>query len=62
MSGKYASMRASRVHGVRARIMLLSPEGHSLYAIVRLDFVTSNNEAEYKTILVGLRITFDLGA
>ena len=37
-----------------ADIVLLSPEGDMVECMVRLDFPTTNNEAEYEALLAGL--------
>ena len=34
--------------------MLHSPEGDEIECMVRLDFPTTNNEAEYEALVVGL--------
>ena len=34
--------------------MFHSPEGDEIECMVRLDFPTTNNEAEYETLVVGL--------
>ena len=40
-----------------AGIVLLSPEGDMVECMVRLDFPTTNNEAEYETLVAGLDLT-----
>ena len=42
--------------------MLVSPEGLVLEQAVRLKFSTSNNEAEYEALLIGLKTAKKLGA
>ena len=42
--------------------MLLSPEGDKIKCMVRLDFPTSNNEAEYKALVAGLDLAKATGA
>ena len=42
--------------------MLLSPEGDKIKCMVRLDFPTSNNEAEYKALVAGLNLAKAVGA
>ena len=37
-----------------AGVVLLSPEGDVVECMIRLDFPTTNNEAEYKALVVGL--------
>ena len=45
-----------------ANIVLLSPEGDTIECMVRLDFHTTNNEAEYKALVVGLDLAKAAGA
>jgi hypothetical protein len=49
-----------RVGGVG--IVFKTPEGHLLKYFVRLQYPTTNNEAEYKALLTGLRVAKVLGA
>ena len=35
-------------------VVLLSPEGDQIECMVHLDFPTTNNEAEYETLVAGL--------
>ena len=42
--------------------MLLSPEGDKIECMVCLDFLTTNNEAEYEALVVGLDLTKVVGA
>ena len=42
--------------------MLLSLEGDKIECMVRLDFPTTNNEAEYETLVVGLDLAKAAGA
>lgn len=44
------------------RIVLISPEKEELEFIMKLDFPTTKNEAEYKAVLTGLGIAKELGA
>ena len=37
-----------------AGIVLLSPEGDKIECMVRLDFPTTNNDAEYEALVTGL--------
>ena len=53
---------ASNSKGLGARVVLVSPEGLVLEQAVRLKFSASNNEAEYETLLIGLKTTRKLGA
>jgi ribonuclease HI len=43
-------------------IVFKTPEGHLLKHSVRLQYPTTNNEAEYEALLTGLRIARELGA
>ena len=45
-----------------AGIVLHSPEGVEIECIVRLDFPTTNNEAEYETLVAGLDLAKAIGA
>uniref|UniRef100_A0A7N2MBY2 Uncharacterized protein n=1 Tax=Quercus lobata TaxID=97700 RepID=A0A7N2MBY2_QUELO len=45
-----------------AGIVLLSPEGDRIECMVRLDFPTTNNEAEYEAVVVGLDLAKAAGA
>ena len=37
-----------------AGVVLLSPEGDVIECMIRLDFPTTNNEAEYEVLVAGL--------
>ena len=37
-----------------AGVVIQTPEGDKIECMIRLDFVTTNNEAEYKALVVGL--------
>jgi len=43
-------------------IILHSPEGDEIECMVRLNFLTTNNEAEYETLVTGLDLTKVVGA
>jgi ribonuclease HI len=43
-------------------VVLLSPEGQRFQYAVKLDFATTNNEAEYEAVVAGLAIARELGA
>ena len=45
-----------------ASIVLLSPEGDKIECMVRNDFSTTNNEAEYKALVAGLNLAKAVGA
>ena len=42
--------------------MLLSPEGDKIESMVRLDFLATNNEAEYEALVVELDLSKTAGA
>ena len=42
--------------------MLTSPEGHEIPLAFKLDFPCTNNEAEYKALLLGLIFAQEVGA
>ena len=52
---------ASSAIGAGAGIVIITPEGIRLEHSFKLGFKASNNEAEYKALIVGLKTTFDLG-
>lgn len=43
------------------RVVLVTPEEHPIYYPLKLDFLATNNEAEYEALIEGLRITKELG-
>ena len=45
-----------------AGVVLLSPEGDMVECMVRLDFPTTNNEAEYEALVAGLDLAKATGA
>jgi ribonuclease HI len=47
--------------GVRAGVLLLTPEGEQFRYMVHLDFKATNNMAEYKALIFGLSTTLFLG-
>ena len=51
-----------QAEGGGGSVVLLSPEGDTVDCIVRLDFPTTNNEAEYKALVTGLDLTKAAGA
>ncbi|XP_022894074.1 uncharacterized protein LOC111408560 [Olea europaea var. sylvestris] len=46
--------------GSRARVVLISPEGHKLTSAVRFGFKATNNVAEYEALLAGLRLATEM--
>jgi hypothetical protein len=51
---------ANRKSGVS--VALASPDGEKFQYAIKLDFVTTNNEAEYEAVLAGLSIAREMGA
>ena len=45
-----------------ASVILHNPEGDKIECMVRLDFPTTNNEAEYEALVVGLDLAKAVGA
>ena len=54
--------RSSNRRAGGADIVLLSPEGDRVECMVRLDFPTTNNEAEYEALVAGLNLAKAAGA
>nr|GEV66404.1 hypothetical protein [Tanacetum cinerariifolium] len=52
---------SSCVDGSGARLILTSPEGVEFTYTLRFQFTASNNEAEYKALVAGLRIVARMG-
>ena len=44
-----------------ASVVLRSPEGDEIECMIRLDFPTTNNEAEYEALVVGLDLAKAVG-
>jgi hypothetical protein len=53
---------ASNAKGVRNRGVIITPDETVIEQSIRLDFKTSNNEAEYEAVLAGLNSAKTLGA
>ncbi|XP_076931883.1 uncharacterized protein LOC143597192 [Bidens hawaiensis] len=53
---------ASSSEGSGTGLRLVNPKGHEFSYAIKLDFKSTNNEAEYEAFLAGLRITIKLGA
>ena len=53
---------ASRAMGAGAGIVIINPKRIRLEHSFRLGFRASNNEAEYKALLAGLKAVRDMGA
>jgi ribonuclease HI len=45
-----------------AGIVLFTPDGEELSSSLRLEFKTTNNEAEYEAVMAGLELALELGA
>ncbi|GJV22136.1 reverse transcriptase domain-containing protein [Tanacetum coccineum] len=52
---------SSCVDGSGVGLILTSPEGTEFTYVLRFQFTTSNNEAEYKALIAGLRIAAQMG-
>ncbi|XP_076940296.1 uncharacterized protein LOC143609425 [Bidens hawaiensis] len=52
---------ASSSEGSGTGLRLVNPEGHKFTYAIKLDFKSTNNEAEYESFLAGLRIAKKLG-
>ncbi|XP_022040285.1 uncharacterized protein LOC110942830 [Helianthus annuus] len=53
---------ASNDDGAGAGLRLVSLDNHELTYAIRLDFQSTNNEAEYEAFLAGLRLALKMGA
>ena len=51
---------ASNDTGSKARMMLISPEGHKIHCAIRFGFKMSNNKAKNEALIVGLRLAREL--
>ena len=54
--------RSSNRQARGAGIMIQTPEGDEIRCMIRLDFPTTNNEAEYEALVAGLDLTRATGA
>ncbi|GJZ53076.1 reverse transcriptase domain-containing protein [Tanacetum coccineum] len=52
---------SSCIDGLGAGLILTRPDGAEFTYALRFQFITSNNEAEYEALLVGLRIAAQMG-
>ncbi|GJZ15592.1 reverse transcriptase domain-containing protein [Tanacetum coccineum] len=52
---------SSCLEGSGARLILTSPKGEEFTYALRFEFDVSNNEAEYKALVAGLRIAEQMG-
>ncbi|KAI4347711.1 hypothetical protein L6164_008495 [Bauhinia variegata] len=55
-------LRASNSKVTRARVILKAIEEVTLEYILRFEFFTSNNQAEYEALIVGLNMAREIGA
>ena len=46
--------------GSGSGMMLISPEGHKIHCAIHFGFKASNNDAEYKALIAGLRLAREL--
>ncbi|XP_076910539.1 uncharacterized protein LOC143568216 [Bidens hawaiensis] len=53
---------ASNDEGASAGLKITNPKGQHITYAIRLEFKSTNNEAEYEALLAGLRIARNLGA
>ena len=53
---------ASNAKGSGTGVVIITPDETVIEQSIRLDFKTSNNEAEYEAVLAGLNSTKTLGA
>ena len=47
--------------GAGARVLLISPGGEVVRLMYKLEFITTNNTAEYEALLLGLKVAKYLG-
>ena len=52
----------SNPHSGGADVVMLTPEGDKIECMIRLDFPTTNNEAEYEALVAGLDLAKAAGA
>jgi ribonuclease HI len=57
----YVDGSSTRKNG-GAGILLITPDGEELSSALRLEFRTTNNEAEYEAVIAGLGLALELGA
>ena len=50
-----------RREGSRIELVLISPKKVIVEKSLRLDFLTTNNEAEYETLLIGMAMVQRIG-
>jgi hypothetical protein len=47
--------------GLGASIILISPKGDKLHYMLKIDFTTSNNVADYEAMIHGLKLAKEIG-
>ncbi|XP_031252583.1 uncharacterized protein LOC116110519 [Pistacia vera] len=52
---------SSNEKGVGGGLLLESPEGNSIRAVISFGFAASNNGAEYEALLIGIHLTKEIG-
>ncbi|XP_076932868.1 uncharacterized protein LOC143598561 [Bidens hawaiensis] len=58
---QHKEQESSSSEGSGADLRLVNPEGHEFTYAIKLDFKSTNNEAEYEAFLAGLQIAKKLG-
>ncbi|KAL0458659.1 UNVERIFIED_CONTAM: hypothetical protein Slati_0493100 [Sesamum latifolium] len=53
---------SSTAQGSGAGIVITTPQGEDLEFVIKFDFKTSNNEAEYEALVIGMRMAHETGA
>ncbi|XP_075675179.1 uncharacterized protein LOC142644453 [Castanea sativa] len=53
---------SSNKHAGGVEVVLHTPEGDKIECMIRLDFATTNNEAEYEALVAGLDLAIEAGA
>ncbi|KAK4409421.1 hypothetical protein Sango_0015100 [Sesamum angolense] len=53
---------SSTIQGSGAGVVITSPYGEDLEFAVKFDFKASNNKTEYETLIIGMRMTHEVGA
>ena len=53
---------SSNQHSGGADVVILTPKGDKIECMIRLDFPTTNNEAEYEALVAGLDLAKAAGA
>ncbi|KAL0363913.1 UNVERIFIED_CONTAM: hypothetical protein Sangu_0488900 [Sesamum angustifolium] len=60
--GYYTWMDPPPHKGVKAGVVITSPQGEDMEFAIKFDFNTSKNEAEYEALVLGMRLAQDVGA